>query len=112
MPKAHSLAEFEAMLRAAIPVREFWVHGDPVDGYLSYNLEEACVMGLYAAQPGSGAGRALLAKVREGRQKMWLWSHAANTRAHAFYRREGFDPTGQTRQGADGLAEIEFHWQR
>lgn len=100
------------MMRAAIPVREYWVHGDPVDGYLSYSREDEIVMGLYTAQPGSGAGQALLTRVRDARDRMWLLSHAANTRAHAFYTREGFALTGKTRDGADGLPEVEFVWLR
>jgi len=108
IPRRFDRATFEAMFREAIPQREFWVSGDPVAGYLSFDAEENCVIGLYTAQPGQGHGRALLARVCEGRTRVTLWSHAPNTRAHAFYEREGFARTGRTRDGDDGLPEWEF----
>ena len=69
-------------------------------------------MGLYTAQPGNGVGRALMNRVKHGRTWLILWSHAANLRAHDFYRREGFVEVGQKRDGADGIPEICMEWRR
>ncbi|MBO9453194.1 GNAT family N-acetyltransferase [Tropicibacter sp. R16_0] len=110
--RLHSLEELQEMIHAGIPLREFWVAGDPVAGYLSFNVDEGCVMGLYTAAPGSGVGKALLDQVKQGRDRVTLWSHLPNTGAHRFYRREGFAPTGEQRDGDDGLVEIEFAWER
>ena len=69
-------------------------------------------MGLYSAVPGSGVGRALMDHVKEGRDWIQLWSHAANTAAHRFYRREGFIEVEQNPKGADGIPEIRMEWAR
>ena len=112
LPRGHTPEAIEEMIRAGIPLREFWVAGDPIQGYLSYNVEESQVMGLYAASPGDGVGKALMARVKDGRDWVQLWSHAANSRAHAFYRREGFVEVGQKDSGVDGIPEIRMEWRR
>ncbi|MEL6463802.1 MAG: GNAT family N-acetyltransferase [Pseudomonadota bacterium] len=112
LPRQHSRQAIEEMIRAGLPLREFWVAGDPVQGYLSFNTEENQIMGLYTAQPGSGIGKALIDRTKQGRVWLQLWSHAANTRAHVFYRREGFVETGRKESGVDGIPEIRMEWQR
>lgn len=112
LPRQHSRDVIEEMIRAGIPMREFWVAGDPVQGYLSFNTEVSQVMGLYTARPGHGIGKALVDRVKEGRDWLQLWSHAANTKAHAFYRREGFVEAGRRESGVDGIPEIHMEWRR
>ena len=112
LPRQHSRDEIENMIRAGIPVREFWVAGDPVQGYWSFNSEAYQVMGLYTACPGRGIGKALMDRVKEGRARIQLWSHSANTKAHAFYRREGFVEVGRRDSGVDGIPEIRMEWHR
>ena len=102
----------EEMIRAGIPAREFWVAGDPIQGILSFNKEVSQMLGLYTARPGHGVGKALMDRVREGRDWLQLWSHAANTKAHAFYRREGFVEVGRKESGVDGIPESRMEWHR
>jgi len=110
LPRVHSREAIADMIAAGIPIREFWVAGDPVVGYLSFNIENSQVMGLYASQRGNGAGKALMDRVKEGRRWIQLWTHMANDRAHSFYQREGFRDTGERRDGADGISEMRMVW--
>lgn len=112
LPRKHSRDAIEGMIKAGIPMREFWVAGDPIQGYLSFNTAEHQVMGLYTAHPGNGVGKALMDRVKGGRAWVQLWSHAANTKAHAFYRREGFTEVGRKKIGVDGIPEIRMEWRR
>lgn len=112
LPRHHSRDAIEDMIRSGIPLREFWVAGKPIQGYLSFNVEESQVMGLYTALRGTGVGKALMDRVREGRDWVQLWSHAANTKAHAFYEREGFAIVGERAAGIDGIPEIRMEWRR
>ena len=97
---------------SGIPLHEFWVAGKPIQGYLSFNVEESQVMGLYTALPRTSFGKALMDRVKEGRDWVQLWSHAANTKAHAFYKREGFAIVGERAAGIDGIPEIRMEWRR
>lgn len=110
LPRAHSREKIEEMIGAGIAMREFWVAGDPVVGYLSFKAEASQIMGLYTARPGSGIGKALMDRVKVGRTWLQLWSHTANARAHAFYRREGFIEVGRKSSGEDGIPEICMEW--
>lgn len=110
LPRVHTRQAIAQMIATGIPMREVWVAGDPVAGYLSFHTEAAQIMGLYTARPGAGVGKALMDRVKTGRSWVQLYSHAANTRAHAFYRREGFVETGRKDTGADGIPEIRMEW--
>ena len=110
MPKRHSMEELTKMIEQGIPIREFWVLGDPIIGYLSFNRELSQIMGLYVAFPGGGAGKLLMGKVKEGKKFIQLWSHLANTSAHRFYYREGFNKMETNQNGQDGIPEIRFEW--
>ncbi|MEO0915809.1 MAG: GNAT family N-acetyltransferase, partial [Pseudomonadota bacterium] len=112
MPNRFSEAEFTEMIATAIPVREIYVAGEPVQGYLSLDPENSVIMGLYVEARGTGLGKSLVDAVKSGRDGLTLWTHTPNTRAHAFYEREGFRRTGQTRDGDDGHEEFEMEWRR
>ncbi|MEM9425989.1 MAG: GNAT family N-acetyltransferase [Pseudomonadota bacterium] len=112
MPKRFSEAEFTAMVGEAIPKREIYVGGDPVVGYLSFDPETALIAGLYVEARNGGLGKALVDRVKAGRDYVQLWTHAPNTRAHAFFAREGFEKTGETRDGDDGQSEFQMAWRR
>ncbi|WP_136440072.1 GNAT family N-acetyltransferase [Pacificoceanicola onchidii] len=111
MPDPMPYGTLVDIMQQGIPVREFWVAGDPVEGYLSFNPDESLIVGLYTSNPGSGTGKALVDRVKEGRTRLHLWTHAPNTRAHAFYEREGFVKSGVTRDGDDGLLELRMDWE-
>lgn len=110
--RSHSRAEIAGMIERGIPMREFWVGGDPVAGYLSFDPDSLTIMGLYTANPGQGVGKALVDRVKEGRDWVQLWTHALNVRAHRFYEREGFALTRDVRDGADGIPEWRMEWRR
>lgn len=112
LPRNYACEEIEDMIRSGIPSREFWVIGTPVQGYLSFNVEASQIMGLYTAQRGLGLGKALMDHVKEGRDFIQLWSHAANIKAHAFYGREGFTIVDRKDVGVDGIPEVRMEWLR
>ena len=62
---------------------------------------------------GTGAGLALmdevLAEIRAGgATQATLWVVEANARARRFYEREGWEPTGETRETPMGPAELQY----
>ena len=62
---------------------------------------------------GTGAGLALmdevLAEIRAGgATQATLWVVEANARARRFYEREGWEPTGETRETPLGPAELQY----
>jgi predicted GNAT family N-acyltransferase len=63
------------------------------------------VLYVYAAEHGTGAGRALLEAVIDPAESAALWVADPNARAHAFYRKHGFVADG-TAQVEDGVREI------
>ena len=63
MPRRHSTEELTKIFEEGIPFREFWVLGDPIIAYLSFNRELSQIMGLYVDFPGVGSGKLLLDKV-------------------------------------------------
>ena len=67
--------------------------------------EAAYVLYVYAADPGTGAGRALLEAVIDPSESAALWVADPNPRAQAFYRKHGFVADGTT-QVEGGVREI------
>jgi GNAT superfamily N-acetyltransferase len=63
------------------------------------------VLYVYAADHGTGAGRALLEAVLDPAESAVLWVADPNPRAQAFYRKHGFVADGAT-QVEDGVHEI------
>ena len=113
MPGGPSRAELEAILRegfAPSSGREVWVAGEVPQGYLSFDPAEGRVVGLYTATPGQGIGRALMDRVKAGRDALWLRSHQPNVAAHRFYERESFATTARDLPGDDGVPEIRMDW--
>ena len=51
MPRLYSKQELLEMIEGAIPMREIWVVGDPVLGYISFNKELSQVVALYSDMP-------------------------------------------------------------
>ncbi len=108
-----SLQELTVAIAEGIPKREFWVIGDPVAGYLSFEVEVSHIHGLYTAQPGLGLGKLLVDRVKEGRDFVQLWTHEPNTAAHRFYHREGFVTVERKAEGRDeGVPELRMEWRR
>jgi len=95
--------------RAAVAEREdelvgIAMSGPPEDVTAAWT-SQLYVLYVYAADHGTGAGRALLEAVIDPAQSAVLWVADPNPRAQAFYRKHGFVPDG-TAQVHDGVAEI------
>ena len=107
-------ATLEGLLRDGLPRRDAWVAEDAgaVAGYVSCDAAEGHVHTLYVARPGAGTGRLLLDRVRRGRDRLTLNTHAPNHAAHRFYAREGFVAVQTDLPGADGVPEIRMEWRR
>ena len=110
MPNVVSIKELEIVFKKNIPLREFWVFGDPILGYLSFDKELSQIMGLYVTERNRGIGKALVNQLKEGKNFIQLWSHSPNIEAHKFYYREGFVQTERNNNGSDGLSELKFIW--
>ena len=103
----HQLTE---MIRDAIPLRDVWVIGQPINGYISYNPDLLQVTALYVNKRGEGLGKMLLDQLKSDHKYLQLWSHEFNKSAHNFYRREGFQFKNRKDRGSDGIPELQFEW--
>ncbi|MGB3555666.1 MAG: GNAT family N-acetyltransferase [Jannaschia sp.] len=112
MPDGPSRKDLERMMREGFPVREAWVAGDPVAGYLSFDPDSAHIRGFYVARPGHGTGKVLMDHVKTGRDRLSLNSHMPNHAAHRFYAREGFRIVEEDIPGPDGVPELRMEWSR
>lgn len=110
MDSTQDIGELEAFLRKRLPMREAYVIGDPVAGYLSLEPDISHIWGLYVATPRRGLGRALLDHVKQGRTFLQLNTHEPNTDAQAFYVSQGFAHTGDYWMGWDGIDETRMEW--
>ena len=109
MPRDTTYAELEAMLTDGMAIREIYVAGEPVMGYLAFNPVETKVTGLYCAVRDHGVGKALLDRVKEGRSYVQLNTHVPNMRAQRFYMREGFVKCEEV-DARDGVRELRMEW--
>jgi len=78
--------------------------GTPADANVPW-ARQLYVLYVYAADHGTGTGRALLEAVINPAETVMLWVADPNPRAQAFYRKHGFVPDG-TAQIGDGVREI------
>jgi ribosomal protein S18 acetylase RimI-like enzyme len=78
--------------------------GPPLDAAPAW-ARQLYVLYVYAADHGTGAGRALLSAVLDPGESAALWVADPNPRAQAFYRKHGFVADG-TAQVDNGVREI------
>lgn len=114
--------KIENSLEEGLSQREIWVVGDPVQGYLSLEMEKAHIWGFYCAETGAGIGKKLLDEAKKGREFLSLNTHVPNKRAQQFYLREGFKPVGDLDEGKPstlvsleerqktGIRELRMEW--
>ncbi len=112
MPELHSRETLTGVIQEAMPSREIFVIGDPVEGYLSLNPDTGQIGALYLDRSGQGLGKALMDRVKIGRDYLQLWTHEPNAAAHRFYKREGFEIVERNPEGGDGLPELRMEWRR
>lgn len=100
--------------RALLESNTAWVavSGETVVGFCV--RENATITGLYvdAAARGKGAGKALLDLAKKDRDWIEVWVYEMNTRARAFYRREGFVDVGREKDEHSHLMYIHTRWVR
>ncbi|WP_425072162.1 N-acetyltransferase family protein [Sagittula sp. S175] len=101
----------ETLIAAALPERDLYVTGDPVDGYLSIDPGLGKIGAIYLENPGQGTGKRLLDLAKHGRDHLWLTVYLPNTRAQAFYTREGFTRTEEipTESGRPAMYRMDWH---
>ncbi len=113
MPRVHSQDTIEGFIHEALPGREIWVTGNPIEAYISYNPETRQIVALYCSRTGAGIGRALIDKVKEGREFLWLTANEPNLKAQRFYAREGFHEVGrQDPEPPETVREVKMEWRR
>ena len=110
MPRLYDRDQLFNMIRSAIPEREVWVIGEPIEGYISYNPDLLQISALYVKFTGEGLGKTPLDQVKHQHKYLQLWSHEFNTSAHKFYKREGFEAIDRKDHGSDGIPELKFKW--
>ena len=111
MESPYGPEEIAGFIREAMPEREIWVAGEPIEGYLSFDPAVSRVGGLYCRTTGAGVGKALMDKAKAGRDFVWLHTHEANEAAQRFYKREGFQEV--SRHDGDiheSLREVRMEW--
>ena len=64
MPRLFDKHQLTKMIRNAIPLRDVWVIGQPINGYISYNSELLQVSALYVNKRGKGLGKMLLDRLK------------------------------------------------
>jgi GNAT superfamily N-acetyltransferase len=110
MPRVHTAEDVRAFYRDfVLPNRQLWVTGDPVDGFLRCRGRD----GHRALRRAAGAGDGQASSgFREGGARLTL-SFQANTRARAFYAREGFREVRMTDgDNEEGLPDVLLEWVR
>lgn len=95
--------------RAAVAERDgelvgIAMSGPPLDAGASWT-RQLYVLYVYAAEHGTGAGRALLEAVVDHAESAALWVADPNPRAQAFYHKHGFVADGAC-QVEDGVREV------
>ena len=110
MPRLFDKHKLTEMIRNAIPLREVWVIGQPINGYISYNPDLLKISALYVNKKDKGIGKILLDRIKSDHKYLRLWSHEFNNSAHKFYTREGFQLKNRKDRGSDGIPELQFEW--
>ncbi|MBF9049588.1 GNAT family N-acetyltransferase [Roseobacter sp. HKCCD9010] len=111
LPRDYPPEAIEGMIRDALPTREIWVAGDPVEAYLSYDPEKKRVGALFCRHGGRGVGKALMDRVKEGQDYLWLTTHEPNLRAQKFYIREGFTEVERfIPEPPETVREVKMEW--
>ena len=76
--------------------------------------EDDNITGLYLASDAQsqGIGKALLDRAKVGREWIAVWVYELNTRAIAFYEREGLVVVGREKDEHSDLIYVETRWTR
>ena len=115
IPASYWLGHFEEV-RTALAQAEVWVFEAEARAEISgfIGLQEDYIAGIFVrreARPG-GVGRQLLPHVKAARRQLRLQVYRKNSRAAAFYRREGFYVLEEGVDPETGEAELLMEWRR
>lgn len=112
MTSPYSEDQIAGFINDAFDVRDIWVGGTPVQGYMSFDPNTTRVGGLYCATTGAGLGKALLDRAKSNQTSIWLTTHAPNLDAQRFYKREGFTEVARIdATPPNTVAEVKMEWQ-
>jgi ribosomal protein S18 acetylase RimI-like enzyme len=116
MPILHSREDDRGFLGGLIATHHVRVarRGETAVGFLARSGGEIDALYLDPAARGLGIGRALVDDVKAVEPEVSLWTFQANTRAIAFYRREGFAESERTegQRNDERLPDIRMIWRR
>lgn len=116
MPALHAPAAYAPFAGRLIARAEVFVArgaGGQATGFLARDGEEVPAFQVAAFARGRGLGARLIARAKVGRERLWLWSFAANTGARRFYAREGFREVDSTAgDNEEGLPDVKLEWRR
>lgn len=110
-PRVHAPEAIEGFIREAFAIREIWVIGEAVEGYLSLDPAVGRVAALYCGRTGAGLGKLLLDRAKLGRTRLTLRTHRPNIAAQRFYVREGFVAVGEAvPEPPETVPELVMEW--
>lgn len=113
MPSNYTAQEITGFFEDAFDKRIILVAGTPAQAYLAFDPETQRIGGLYSGVTGSGVGKALMDKIKEGRDHVWLNTHEPNLAAQKFYKREGFvEISNEGAEPSNTVPEIRMEWRR
>ena len=115
IPASYWLGHFEEV-RTALAQAEVWVFEAEARAEISgfIGLQEDYGAGIFVRREArsGGVGRQLLDHVKAGRRQLRLQVYRKNSRAAAFYRREGFYVLEEGVDPETGEAELLMEWRR
>ncbi len=115
IPASYWLGHFEEV-RTALAQAEVWVFEAEARAEISgfIGLQEDYIAGIFVRREArsGGVGRQLLDHVKAGRRQLRLQVYRKNSRAAAFYRREGFYVLEEGVDPETGEAELLMEWRR
>lgn len=116
MPVLHTREDDEGFLAGLLRTHSACVARRRTDrlGFLARQGGNVQALHVAEAARGMGIGRALLDEVKAVEPGISLWTFQANTRAIAFYQREGFAEAERTdgRGNDERLPDIRLIWRR
>lgn len=116
MPKLHTPEEDERFLAQLIAEQDVRVLRGAFRprGFLARADDVVHALYLCPTMRGRGHGKRLLNQAKAQRDRLTLWAFQANTRARAFYAREGFREVAWTDgEGNDEkLPDVRLEWER
>ena len=113
MHSSHTAEEIASFLNDAFEERVILVAGTPAQAYLAFDPERQRIGGLYCNISGKGIGKALIDRIKEGRDFLWLNTHEPNHAAQKFYKREGFvEVSNEGAEPSNIVPELRMEWRR